>query len=124
MIDIEKLTHHAKSEPKDLNSFEHEQRILYLTEKTDRKKAQMLRILKEKQDAATKASNKDLVPIRRRVVARATKPELKKKTPPKVTDSEQEDRLKYLGEVANTLDGMMKQGKDYKPDPKAVAGRR
>ena len=71
-----------------------------------------------KQEGATKASTKAIVPIKRRVVGRTGKPALKKKTPPKVTDKNQEDRLKYLGEVANTLDDMAKQGKNYKPDPK------
>lgn len=88
MLDIEQLTSHAKVEPKDLNTFENDQRILYLQDKADRKKAQMQRMLEEKQAMATKASNKELVPMRRRVVARAVKPQLKKKTPPKVTDSD------------------------------------
>jgi hypothetical protein len=41
MLDIEQLTSHAKVEPKDLNTFENDQRILYLQDKADRKKAQM-----------------------------------------------------------------------------------
>jgi hypothetical protein len=61
---------------------------LYLQDKADRKKAQVLNMLKEKQAAAAKASKKELVPMRRRVVARAVKPQLKKKTPPKITDSD------------------------------------
>lgn len=88
MLDIEQLTHHAKTEAKDLNNFENDQRLLYLQDKADRKKAQLQKLLKEKQAAAAKASKKELVPMRRRVVSRAVKPQLKKKTPPKVTDSD------------------------------------
>ena len=33
MLDIENLTSHAKIEPKDLNNFENDQRILYMKEK-------------------------------------------------------------------------------------------
>ena len=68
MLDIEKLTSHAKEEPKDLNNFENNQRILYLQDKAARKTAQMVKLLKEKQDAAKKASQKDIAPMRRRVV--------------------------------------------------------
>jgi len=88
MLDIEQLTSHAKEEPKDLNNFENTQRLLYIHEKAGRMTAQTTMMLKEKQDAAKKASQKDIVPIKRRVVARAVKPELRKKTPPKVTDSD------------------------------------
>ena len=55
------------------------------------------------------------------VMGRSIKREMQKKEKPPERDEDAENRLKYLGEVALTLDAMMKGGPGAKPD--ATAGK-
>ena len=58
-----------------------------------------------------KSSNKQMLPIVKKVVVRSQKPTMRKKTPPPQIPQEQLERLKYLGDVAHTLEIMMKRPK-------------
>lgn len=52
----------------------------------------------------------------RMVMGRSTKRDMQKKEKPPERDEDAENRLKYLGEVAITLDAMVKGGPGTKPD--------
>jgi hypothetical protein len=67
-----------------------------------------------------KSSNKVMLPIRRKVVVRSSKPVVRKKTPPPAVDPEQLERIKYLGDVAHTLETIEKMKKKRMPTPAAV----
>lgn len=62
----------------------------------------------EKAEIAMKSSNKVMLPVARKVLVRSNKPAVRKKTPPPPVDPVQLERIKYLGDVAHTLETMEK----------------
>ena len=74
----------------------------------EKQKAAKAKLQADKADSAMKSSNKVMMPVSRKIVIRSNKPAVRKKTPPPAVDPVQLERIKYLGDVAHTLENIEK----------------
>lgn len=124
MIYIEDLGEKARTHEHELNQYEQAQLREYKNEKSNLNARREHLDNVAKNDKIKLRASKEKATGGRMVMGRSTKRDMQKKEKPPDRDIDQENRLKYLGEVAITLDAMTKGGPGTKPDAALLMGKR